>query len=77
MLGIRTRGRPISFGKRSVTEIRLETIAIDYKDIPCQLTPFLAFFGRPYPILLKFSMFVGLDEEMSHTKFQVSKLNSF
>ena len=47
------------------------------RDIPCQLTPFLVFFGRPSPILLKFGMFVGLDEKMSHTKFQVSKSNSF
>ena len=46
-------------------------------DIPCQLTPSSAFFGRPFPILLKFGMFVGLDEKMSHTEFQVSKLNSF
>ena len=40
----------------------------------CQLTPL---FCRPFPILLKFGMFVGLDEKMSHTKFQVSKSNSF
>ena len=46
-------------------------------DIPCQLTPFSAFFCRPSPILLKFGMFVGLDEKMSHTKFQVSKSNNF
>ena len=43
-------------------------------DIPCQLTPL---FCRPSPILLKFGMFVGLDEKMSHTKFQVSKSNSY
>ena len=40
----------------------------------CQLTPL---FCRPSPILLKFGMFVGLNEKMSHTKFQVSKSNSF
>ena len=38
-------------------------------DIPRQLTPFSTFFCRPSPILLKFGMFVGLDEKMSHTKF--------
>ena len=43
-------------------------------DIPCQLAPL---FCRPSPILLKFGMFVGLDEKMSHTKFQFSKSNSF
>ena len=48
-----------------------------YRDIPCQLTHFSAFFCRPSPILLKFDMFVGLDEKISHTKFQVSKSNSF
>ena len=47
------------------------------RDIPCQLTHFSAFFCRPSPILLKFDMFVGLDEKISHTKFQVSKSNSF
>ena len=47
------------------------------KGIPCQLTPFSAFFCRPSPILLKFGMFVVLDEKMSHTKFQVSKSTSF
>ena len=48
-----------------------------YRPILCQLTPFSAFFSRPSPILLKFGMFVGLDEKMSDTKFQVSKSNSF
>ena len=43
-------------------------------DIPCQLT---SLFCRPSLISLKFGMFVGLDEEMSHTKFQVSKSNNF
>ena len=46
-------------------------------DIRCQLTPFSVFFCQPSLILLKFGMFVDLDEKMSHTKFQVSKLNSF
>ena len=46
----------------------------NYRDIPCQLTPL---FSRPPLILLKFGMFVGLDEKMSHTEFQVSKSNSF
>ena len=47
------------------------------RDIPRQLTPFSAFFFQPSPISLKFGMFVGLDDKMSHTKFQVSKSNSF
>ena len=46
-------------------------------DIPCQLTPFLAFFCQTSPILLKFGMFLGVDRKMSQTKFQVSKSNSF
>ena len=46
-------------------------------DIPCQITLFSAFFCQPFPTLLKFGMFVGLDEKMSHTKFQVSKSNNF
>ena len=49
----------------------------NYWDIPCQLTCFMTFFCRPSPILKKFVMFVGLDEKMSHTKFQISKSNSF
>ena len=32
-------------------------------DIPGQLTPFSTFFCRSSPILLKFGMFVGLDEK--------------
>ena len=46
-------------------------------DISCQLTSFSAFVCRPSPIFLKFGMFVGLNQQMSHTKFQVYKLNSF
>ena len=37
-------------------------------DIPCQLRPL---FCRPSAILLKFGVFVGLDEKMCYTKFQV------
>ena len=40
--------------------------------IPCQLTPF-----SPFPILLKFGMFVELGKKMSQTKFQVSRSKSF
>ena len=46
-------------------------------DIPCQLTPFSVFFCRPSPILLKFGMFVDLDEKMFHNEFQVFNSNSF
>ena len=64
-----------------LNEDLVEDIWVEIKsnnwDILCQLTPFSAFFGRPSPIFLKFGMIVGLDEKMFHTKFQVSKLNSF
>ena len=58
----------------SQTLLRNPKGPVELRDIPCQLTPL---FYRPSPILLKFGMFVDLDEKMSHTKFQVFKSNSF